>query len=85
MSLKNLLPFLLNYDLLNGNKVAVDGTKIRAVNAKKNNFNFEKVNRHLDYIDNKTEEYFKLLDTLACSIYRQLADGKTAHWSLTHK
>ena len=65
---KSLLPFLLNNDLLKGDNVAVDGTKIHAVNAKKNNFNFEKVNPHLDYIDNKTEEYFKLLDMLACSI-----------------
>ena len=72
MSFKKLLTFLLNNDLLKGDNVAVDGTKIRAVNAKKNNFNFEKVNRHLDYIDNKTEEYFKLLDTLAYSTSKVL-------------
>ena len=69
---KKFTSFLLNNDLLNVDNVAVDGTKVRAVNAKKNNFNFEKVNRHLEYIDNKTEEYFKLLDTLAYSIPKVL-------------
>ena len=61
---KKFTSFLLNNDLLNGDNVAVDGTKVRAVNAKKNNFNQEKVNRHLEYIENKTEEYFKQLDAL---------------------
>ena len=69
---KKFTSFLLNNDLLNGDNVAVDGTKVRVVNAKKNNFNFEKVNRHLEYIDNKTEKYFKLLDTLAYSIPKVL-------------
>src|SRR5680860_1593695 len=33
------------------------GTKLRAQNSKKNNFNTKKIDRHLKYIDNKLEQY----------------------------
>ena len=42
--------------------VAIDGTKIRANNSKKNNFNEKKLNRQIKYIDEKIEKYMKDLD-----------------------
>ena len=41
---------------------AIDGTKIRASNSKKNNFNKKKLNRHIKYIDDKIDSYLDELD-----------------------
>ena len=42
--------------------VAIDGSKFRAVNSKKNNFNQKKINRQLAYIDEKIGQYIHELD-----------------------
>lgn len=42
--------------------VAIDGTKFRAVNSKKNNFNQKKIDRQLNYIDEKINQYTRELD-----------------------
>ncbi len=42
--------------------VAIDGSKFRAVNSKKNNFNQKKINRQLAYIDEKIGQYIHQLD-----------------------
>ena len=42
--------------------VAIDGSKFRAVNSKKNNFNQKKINRQLAYIDEKIGHYIQELD-----------------------
>ena len=42
--------------------VAIDGSKFRAVNSKKNNFNLKKINRQLAYIDEKITQYVNALD-----------------------
>jgi len=42
--------------------VAIDGTKIRASNSKKNNFNKKKLNRHIKYIEDKIDSYLDELD-----------------------
>lgn len=59
--LKNLFRhFVLlmkNWNLVAGETIAIDSTKFRAVNSKKNNFNPRKIERQLNYIDNKIEEY----------------------------
>ena len=57
-----------NLDLIGGVLLAGDGTKLRAQNSKKNNYNQKKINRHIAYIENKLEEYCKALET---------ADGDT--------
>lgn len=49
-------------DLYGKTTVAIDGTKIRANNSKKNNYNKKKINRHKKYIDEKIENYLKALD-----------------------
>jgi transposase len=46
-----------NFDLIGGTLIAGDSTKLRAQNSKKNNFNENKIERHLAYIDNKLDEY----------------------------
>lgn len=55
--------FLRDADLVAGKTVAIDGTKFRAHNSKKNNFNPKKIKRHLDYIEEKTNEYLSQLDS----------------------
>ena len=54
----------MEHDLFDCQTVAVDGSKFRAQNSKKNNYNDKKVEQHLTYIDNKTEEYLKQLEEL---------------------
>lgn len=50
-----------NFELIGGKLLAGDGTKLRAQNSKKNNFNQEKIGKHITYIDKKLEEYNSLL------------------------
>ena len=45
------------FDLIGGSLLAGDSTKLRAQNSKKNNFNEKKIERHLEYIEKKLEEY----------------------------
>ena len=46
-----------HFELIGGTLVAGDSTKLRAQNSKKNNFNPNKLERHIAYIDAKLEEY----------------------------
>jgi transposase len=52
-----------NLDLIGGILLAGDGTKLRAQNSKKNNYNQKKIDRHLAYIETKLSEYCKALET----------------------
>lgn len=54
--------FLKDLDLVAGHTVAIDGTKVRAHNSKKNNYSPKKIERHLQYIEEKTNEYLEGLD-----------------------
>jgi len=54
--------FLKDMELVSGNLVAIDGTKVRASNSKKANYSFRKLERHIAYIDNKVEEYMNELE-----------------------
>lgn len=54
--------FLKDADLIAGNTIAIDGTKARAHNSKKNNYNQKKIERHIAYIEEKTNQYLKELD-----------------------
>jgi len=53
---------LKDWELIDGKTIAIDSFKIRAQNALKNNFNQKKIDRHIEYIDNKIEEYQNALD-----------------------
>ncbi|WP_345008201.1 transposase, partial [Snuella lapsa] len=50
-----------NFNLIGGELIAGDSTKLRAQNSKKNNYNHKKVQRHLEYIDKKLEEHNQAL------------------------
>jgi transposase len=54
---------LKQWDLVEGETIAIDSFKIRANNSLKNNFNESKLRRHLEYIDARIKEYEDLLDT----------------------
>ncbi len=49
------------FNLIGGKLLAGDSTKLRAQNSKKNNYNQKKIDRHLEYIENKLTEYQKAL------------------------
>ena len=61
---RQLNQLCLDMDLFGRELVAVDGSKFRAQNSKKNNYNAAKVERHMKYIDKKLEEYFEAADKL---------------------
>jgi transposase len=52
---KMFVSFLKGEDMLSAEMVAIDGTKIRAQNNKKNNFNEAGLAKHAAYIENKTK------------------------------
>lgn len=54
--------YCMSIGLYGKRTVAIDGSKFRAQNSKKNNYNLKKIKQHLDYIDDKTKEYLQELD-----------------------
>jgi transposase len=46
-----------HFELIGGALVAGDSTKLRAQNSKKNNFNPNKIKRHIVYMDARLEQY----------------------------
>ncbi|MBL0343649.1 MAG: transposase [Bacteroidetes bacterium] len=61
---KLFVTFLKEADLIGGKTIAIDGTKSRAHNSKKNNYTSKKLDRHFQYIEEKTKEYLSQMDTL---------------------
>lgn len=59
---KVFVSFLKDVDLIAGEIIAIDGTKSRAHNGKKSNFNQKKIDKHIAYIEAKTQEYLSALD-----------------------
>jgi transposase len=59
---KLFVSFLKNAELITGETIAIDGTKSRAHNGKKSNFNQKKIDKHKEYIEQKTQEYLTSLD-----------------------
>lgn len=59
---KEFIAFLRGEELFDGKVIAVDGTKIRAQNNKKNNFNEGKFAKSQEYIETMAAEYIKELD-----------------------
>jgi transposase len=62
LGLKKLVQTLLflslkDAELIGCEIIAIDGTKSRAHNSKKANFNQKKIERHLVYIEERTQEY----------------------------
>jgi hypothetical protein len=59
---RQFVVMMKKWDLIVEDLLAVDGSKFRAVYSKKNNYNQQKIQRHLNYIDQKIDEYLKELD-----------------------
>ena len=53
---------LKEWDLIEGDTVAIDSFKIRGSNSLKNNYNERKLKQHLDYIDGQLKDYEGQLD-----------------------
>lgn len=56
--------FLGDAGLLGKTTIAIDGSKFRAVNSKKSNFNQKKIDKHRQFIEDKTARYLQELDEL---------------------
>ncbi len=56
--------FLSEADLLGKTTIAVDGSKFRAVNSSKHNYNQKKIDKHLQLIEDKTAKYLHELDEM---------------------
>lgn len=67
-ALKNLfklyVQFLDELNLLGKKTTAIDGSKFRAVNSSKNNYNQRKIDKHQRMIEEKADKYLKELDEL---------------------
>ena len=72
-SFKMFVSFLKGEDLLGGELVAIDGTKIRAQNNKSNNYNEAKLEKRLEYIEAKAESYIQELEKCDAEEDRQEA------------
>lgn len=51
------------WDLFGKERVAIDGTKMRACNSKRNNYTAKKLQRQIQYIDEKIDNYLQELET----------------------
>jgi transposase len=58
---KLFVGFLRHSDLVSGEVIAIDGTKIRASNSKKNNFSAKKLDRLQEYTDTRLQDFFSAL------------------------
>ena len=61
---KLYVQFLSDAGLLGKTTIAVDGSKFKAVNSKKNNYNQNKIDKHQQFIKDKAEKYLQELDEL---------------------
>jgi transposase len=61
---KLYVQFLSEAGLLGKTTIAVDGSKFKAVNSKKNNYNQKKIDKHQQFITDKTAKYLQELDEL---------------------
>ncbi|WP_196992523.1 IS1182 family transposase [Panacibacter microcysteis] len=56
--------FLGDSGLLGNKTIAIDGSKFKAVNSKKNNYNQKKIDKHRQFIEDKTNKYLQELDEI---------------------
>ena len=61
---KLYVQFLDDAGLLGKTTIGIDGSKFKAVNSKKNNYNQKKIDKHRHFIEDKTARYLQELDEL---------------------
>ena len=76
---KHFVLLLKDMGLIDGKTIAIDSFKIRAQNSLKRNFNQKKINRHLDYINAKIDDYCKQLDKADGEINKEEIEQKIAY------
>lgn len=74
-----------HFELIGGALVAGDSTKLRAQNSKKNNFNPKKIERHLEYIESKLDQYNQDLATADGDIIKETEAKKNIATQLERK
>ena len=70
---------LKEWKLIEGETIAIDSFKIRAQNSLKNNFNQKKINRHLEYINDKTDQYHQQLEQAESEEEKKTIEDKIEH------
>ncbi|MEO7306431.1 MAG: transposase, partial [Ferruginibacter sp.] len=66
--------FLSDAGLIGKTTIAIDGSKFKAVNSKKNNYNQNKIDKHRRFIEEKTSRYLQQLDELDAQENNQADD-----------
>ena len=61
---KQLVSLMCEWKLVGKKTIAIDGSRYRAQNSKKNNYNREKIQRQLSYIDHKVGEYLEEMNDI---------------------
>jgi transposase len=61
---KLYVQFLSDAGLLGKTTIGIDGSKFKAVNSKKNNYNQKKIDKYRQFIEDKTAKYLQELDEL---------------------
>jgi transposase len=61
---KLYVQFLSDADLFGKTTIGIDGSKFKAVNSKKNNYNPKKIDKYRQFIEDKTTKYLQELDEL---------------------
>jgi len=61
---KLYVQFLSDADLLGKKTIGIDGSKFKAVNSKKNNYNQKKIDKYRQLIEDKTTNYLQELNEL---------------------
>lgn len=61
---RQFVTLMCQWRLIGKTTIAIDSTKYRAQNSKKNNYNEAKIHRHMAYIDHKVGEYLHQMDQL---------------------
>ena len=61
---KLYVQFLGDAGLLGKTTMGIDGSKFKAVNSKKNNYSKKKIDKHQQFIKDKTEKYLQELDEM---------------------
>jgi hypothetical protein len=61
---RQFVALMCRWKLIGRKTIAVDGTRYRAQNSKKNNYNTDKIKRHMAYIDQKVSEYLEEMNEL---------------------
>ena len=56
--------FLSDAGLLGKTTIGIDGSKFKAVNSRKNNYNQKKIDKHRQFIEDKTAKYLQEIDEL---------------------